>query len=406
MSLTEAFNGVVRTSSIIANTHNLPVPHGQIIEACASGFGFRTAAAISQKLKGLDNSGRVTVPEFSPLRFVERLSALGSFASADSLAALLEGVKIHVAFERYEGERLASWQREGTTPYEIRVRVENVSKFSVVDPWFVLPDFSNSKGSFQESFRVDSAHQYRLPATYPVTRFHNRKDVMSVELLDGQWEGKLFAYRPMNGDEEKRMFARVRRALVQLIAPAYSTFVYFKAYRPDGMEHGCLRIEIDLAPALTAALGDGVIGLQAFEGWSILGDGKHISFHAGKASIVVTKTSESANIGSVKRGIFRALASTLESMQYEHLPLPDGELRTNDTADIVRLDGTILEMLTDEERHIVHHWQKVGRKYGIAVRLLKNVDPEKLARTSNAGEAAELIRLSSTSVSVWGPGLS
>ena len=93
-------------------------------------------------------------------------------------------------------------------------------------------------------------------------------------------------------------------------------------------------------------------------------------------------------------------------MQYEHLPLPDGELRTNDTADIVRLDGTILEMLTDEERHIVHHWQKVGRKYGIAVRLLKNVDPEKLARTSNAGEAAELIRLSSTSVSVWGPGLS
>lgn len=406
MSLTEAFNGVVRTSSIIANTHDLPVPRGQIIEACASGFGFRTAAAISQKLKGCDNSDRGTVPAFSPLRFVERLSALGSFASADSLAALLEGVKIHIAFERYEGERLASWQSEGTTPYEIRVRVENVSKFSVVDPWFVLPDFSNSKGPFQESFRVDSAHQYRLSVTDPVTRFHNRKDVMSVALIDGQWEGKLFAFRPMNGDEAKRMFARVRRALVQSIAPAYSTFVHFKAYRPDGLEHGCLRIDVDLAPALKAMLGHGVIGLQAIEGWSILGGGAHIRFFDGKASIVVMKTSGSANTGAVKRCVFQALACTLDAMQYEHLPLPDGDLLATDTADIVRLDGAILEMLSDEERRLVHHWQKVGRKYGIAVRLHKNVDAEKLSRTSNSGEAAELIRLSSTSVSVWGPGLS
>lgn len=64
------------------------------------------------------------------------------------------------------------------------------------------------------------------------------------------------------------------------------------------------------------------------------------------------------------------------------------------------LDGRMFAMLSTSELDIFYFYLNQGRKFGVAVALIHNVDPEELARAASQRQAEKIVRRTSAKVSV------
>lgn len=80
-------------------------------------------------------------------------------------------------------------------------------------------------------------------------------------------------------------------------------------------------------------------------------------------------------------------------------------METNDTEQpsieaIKALDGRIFAMLTLEEAATLNFYRDRGRKYGVAVSIINEADPEELAKAPSRLQADEILKRSNSRVSV------
>lgn len=73
----------------------------------------------------------------------------------------------------------------------------------------------------------------------------------------------------------------------------------------------------------------------------------------------------------------------------------------NDSIAAVRaLDGRIFATLSDEEMAVLNVFRDTGRKFGVAVSIINEADPEELARASSREQAEQILKRTNSRVSV------
>ncbi len=64
------------------------------------------------------------------------------------------------------------------------------------------------------------------------------------------------------------------------------------------------------------------------------------------------------------------------------------------------LDGKIFAMLTAEEQSVLDFYRSKGRKYGVAVTIINEADPDELARARSQDQADQIMKRANSRVSV------
>jgi hypothetical protein len=67
---------------------------------------------------------------------------------------------------------------------------------------------------------------------------------------------------------------------------------------------------------------------------------------------------------------------------------------------IKALDGKIFAMLTDSEHAVLNFYRDCGRKFGVAVSIINEADPDELARASSREQADQILKRANSRVSV------
>lgn len=67
---------------------------------------------------------------------------------------------------------------------------------------------------------------------------------------------------------------------------------------------------------------------------------------------------------------------------------------------IKALDGKIFAMLTTEEEATLNFYRDRGRKFGVAVSIINDANPEELAKASSRLQADQILKQSNSRVSV------
>ena len=70
------------------------------------------------------------------------------------------------------------------------------------------------------------------------------------------------------------------------------------------------------------------------------------------------------------------------------------------TDQIKALDGKIVALLAEGEKAVLDFYISRGRKYGVSVSILSDVEPEELARARNKAHAAQILNRANSRVSV------
>lgn len=68
--------------------------------------------------------------------------------------------------------------------------------------------------------------------------------------------------------------------------------------------------------------------------------------------------------------------------------------------EVKNLDGKIFAMLTERENQVLDFFRQQGRKYGVAVSIINEADPEELARAKSQAQADEVMKRANSRVSV------
>lgn len=64
------------------------------------------------------------------------------------------------------------------------------------------------------------------------------------------------------------------------------------------------------------------------------------------------------------------------------------------------LDGKIFALLTDSENAVLNFYRDRGRKFGVAVSIINEADPDELARASSREQADQILKRANSRVSV------
>ncbi|SEU40125.1 hypothetical protein SAMN03159335_06199 [Burkholderia cepacia] len=67
---------------------------------------------------------------------------------------------------------------------------------------------------------------------------------------------------------------------------------------------------------------------------------------------------------------------------------------------IKALDGKIFAMLTDSEHEVLKFYRDRGRKFGVAVSIINEADPDELSRASSREQADQILKRANSRVSV------
>lgn len=68
--------------------------------------------------------------------------------------------------------------------------------------------------------------------------------------------------------------------------------------------------------------------------------------------------------------------------------------------DVQALDGRIFAMLTSEEVAVLDFYRTQGRKYDVAIAIVNEADPTKLAAARSPAEADEIMKRANSRVTV------
>ncbi|WP_236077342.1 hypothetical protein [Paraburkholderia domus] len=75
--------------------------------------------------------------------------------------------------------------------------------------------------------------------------------------------------------------------------------------------------------------------------------------------------------------------------------------KKNDGIAAVRaLDGRIFATLSDDEMAVLNFYRDTGRKFGVAVSIINEADPDELARASSREQADQILKRANSRVSV------
>ncbi len=73
----------------------------------------------------------------------------------------------------------------------------------------------------------------------------------------------------------------------------------------------------------------------------------------------------------------------------------------NDGIAAVRaLDGRIFATLSDDEMAVLNFYRDTGRKFGVAVSIINEADPDELARASSREQADQILKRANSRASV------
>jgi hypothetical protein len=240
---------VLAIKSAIAE--NLPVKESHLSEAIARGYGQRTHASLIASLA----SGNTYSPaDFRHLAFIERLAELSNDRlMAEAAAAAADGIVIDVDITKRSPARQRSdiYRDIG---YEVLATVNGLSSESrEASATFLVPaDFSGHR------IRLASASTHKVDGEFAVTRHHNKRDLVTVKLAQGQWEGGLFLDIEPDA-EDVRLVRSAKAALVREIIQVVSPWVNCRIFRPDTYDHGAWRVELSLGQAARAKIGSAEI---------------------------------------------------------------------------------------------------------------------------------------------------
>ncbi|WP_186261454.1 hypothetical protein [Burkholderia gladioli] len=67
---------------------------------------------------------------------------------------------------------------------------------------------------------------------------------------------------------------------------------------------------------------------------------------------------------------------------------------------IKALDGKVFATLTDNELAVLNFYRDLGRKFGVAVSVINEADPDELARASSREQADQVLKRANSRVSV------
>jgi hypothetical protein len=75
-------------------------------------------------------------------------------------------------------------------------------------------------------------------------------------------------------------------------------------------------------------------------------------------------------------------------------------MNTPTIAEVLTLDGKIFAMLNERESEVLDYYRDRGRKYGVAVSIINEADPEELARAASKEHADQIMKRANSRVSV------
>lgn len=87
-------------------------------------------------------------------------------------------------------------------------------------------------------------------------------------------------------------------------------------------------------------------------------------------------------------------------MTSDHATTDIHKMGTPTINEVKNLDGKIFAMLNDRENQVLDFFRQQGRKYGVAVSIINEADPEDLARTKSQEQADQVMKLANSRVSV------
>ena len=68
--------------------------------------------------------------------------------------------------------------------------------------------------------------------------------------------------------------------------------------------------------------------------------------------------------------------------------------------EVKALDGKIFAMLTERENEVLNHYLDQGRKFGVAVSIISEADPEELARASSKEQADQIMKSANSRIAI------
>ncbi len=227
-----------------AVAENIPVKESHLNEAIARGYSMRTYASLIASLA----SGHTYSPsDFHSLAFIERLAELSKDRLMAETAAA--GVIIQVDITKRSPGRQGS-DHYLDVAYDVLAQVKGLSPESgEASSTFLVPtQFSG------QHIRLASASTHKVDREFAVTRNHNKRDLVSVKLVQGQWAGGLFL--DMHPDADEARYVRsAKAALVREIIQVVSPWVNCRIFRPDAYDYGAWRVEMSLGQQALAMLG-------------------------------------------------------------------------------------------------------------------------------------------------------
>jgi hypothetical protein len=228
------------------------ISRSKLNEALSCGYGFRTYASLCAALKQAPLSDATT---FDHAVFQSTLATLEDWSKVPVLAVLVEGNAFDIGIEKWpSGPGQRNGPRDLDVSYHIVMNVSNADgKVVQGGQPFTLPVFAET--AYDEKFRVDSGHGYRVTDGHSVTRFRKGTQTLRTSLRDGRWGGEAFIYSSAEQQDDLLTLGTIKSAMVKSVLPTTSNRVICGIYRPDRYDENARRIEITLGTPVLDFLG-------------------------------------------------------------------------------------------------------------------------------------------------------
>lgn len=209
-------------------------------ESLSAGYGYKSHAALLSKYK--ENEGFfIDGNSFDHLAFIKRLANLErDLLLVKAISSIVDGARLVVDVE----EQPESVQYSNTK-HKIRASVSTFTGGSILSPFnFIMPTFGDAKN---EPYRIDSYSSHRVDeGIHALTRNNNKKDLLTVQGRDGEWNGKIFIYDIRLQSNENGCMKTICSALARRILASVSPRFNIELYRPDRYDYGAWRLKITL----------------------------------------------------------------------------------------------------------------------------------------------------------------
>lgn len=256
-AFTRADFSSLKRNLVAVTSEMFRVQDSPLNESFARGFGVNTYAALIAALDGVHPRKQMTASadeSFDNAAFAARMAELVDDRTAESVSAILDGVRISVTISKRPPARQRS-ERFLDIAYDVSVKVSGVSpEVLESSPEFLIPEFFKPDGP--ELYRLDCDAALRVDSEYAVARKQPGRGLLNTKIVDGRWSGGLYVYSLEHQQDDSRCLRAVRAALARAILPVLTPRVRCAVFQPGRYEYGAWRVNITLGPAVRKFLGD------------------------------------------------------------------------------------------------------------------------------------------------------